>query len=171
MVGGDFSPPLVDISDCKHSFHAIPANYVDLLCGADAVSATGAKVFPAVTVWIAPDGGQSAACGGVAAYYTDVGRLVAIDTDFFYIVVKYPFNQSIRGGCVRPSVFVGFGNDKADRLCCCFELLIVICAAPATILYIEHGIIVHVTHFVEKCSNGIFKVAVECPRADVDFML
>ena len=115
MVGGDFSPPFVDFSDCKHCFHAIAANHIDLLCGADAVSATGAKVFPAVTVGIVPDRGQSAACGGVAAYYTDTGRLVAIDADFFYIVVKYPFDKSVRWLRVRPPIFFCSGHDKANR--------------------------------------------------------
>lgn len=47
--------------------------------------------------------------------------------------------------------------------------LIVVGAAPAAILDMEHGIIVHMGHLMEHGCNGVLNRAVKGSRPDVDF--
>ena len=133
------------------------------------VSAMGANVFPAVTVWIAPREGQPTACGGVAAYNTYSGRFCAVDADFFYVVVKNPFDQLVGGGG-RPSAFFILRADQSNTFGSLFEFAVMPNAAATAILHIQHTIVKIMHHLVEERSNSVFNVSVKRPRADVDFM-
>lgn len=115
--------------------------------------------------------GYAAVCGIVAARDADSSGFVAIDADFFNVVVDDPFKQAVSGGGVCPSVFVGAGDDQSDAFSRGLELLVVVCASPATVLDMKHAVIVHMAHFMQERPNGIFYLPVKCSRPDVNFVL
>lgn len=115
--------------------------------------------------------GHAAIRGVVAACDADSSGFVAIDTDFFNVVVDDPFKQAVSGGGVRPSVFVGAGDDQSDAFSRGLELLIMVCASPAAILDMKHAVIVHMAHFMQERPNGVFNLPVERTRPNVDFVL
>lgn len=115
--------------------------------------------------------GHAAIRGVVAARDADSSGFVAIDADYFNVVVDDPFKQAVSGGGVCPSVFVGAGDDQSNAFSRGLELPVVVCASPATVLDMKHAIIVHVAHFMQERPNGVFNLSVERARPNVDFVL
>lgn len=118
-------------------------------------------------------GGLAAGIAGVVAASDADAAFVAGKFDFVDAVemINDPFEQAVSWGSVRISVFVGLCDDQADTLCNRFELLVMIRSAAATVLNLEHGIVVHVTHLMQKCRNGVFNIAVKRPSSYIDFVL
>ena len=111
----------------------------------------------------------AAACGAVAAYDAYAVGVVAGQLDFVNIVVQYPCKQFIRQDSrgIRPSIFLRPGTDKAVGFCNPLELLIVVCAAPATVLEVGNLLVVLVAHLMEQGSNGVLNGSVQCTRSYV----
>jgi len=111
----------------------------------------GADITAAVAVFVRGGCCYRAAVARVCAY--SYGIIKGVGTTYFYLaqfnVIKYPFKQSIGGGGVRVSVFLGACNDKPVCFCLLCKLAVVICAVTARVLDIENTIVVHMHHFVQ----------------------
>lgn len=128
-----------------HGHHTCSTDDVDRTECADDGVTTRADV-PVVVVlggYCRGDTGKGSAAGEIRG-----GTFVAVKLNVLNVIIQYPLNQLIRGGCTVPSTLLRSADSQSVSKCTVFEQSIVVRSSTGAIIDVENGVVVLMTHFV-----------------------
>ena len=106
---------------------------------------------------------------GSRAGDVEAAVFVAVQQNVSQIILQDEFQKLVTGGGVRPSVFVGVGDNQATGFSGVPEAAVVVGVAPAAILNPLHMVVV-VNHLVEQGGGYLFDGTGQGSSSDVDLV-